>query len=182
MTQVLVLVGSQRDGFNAALARTAISALQGQAEVTTFDRLPELPHYHEGIDADGVSPIVDEFRQAVADADAVLMVTPEYNGGPSSLIKNALDVASRPYGAAAINGKPVAVIGATPSPGATQGARAGLITGLGRAQAVAVEPSVGIANAHEALGENGYGPEVLEAIRPVLDALLAVVKGEKQAA
>lgn len=182
MTKILVLVGSQRDGFNAALARTAISALQEQVEITTFDRLPELPHYHEGIDEAGVSPVVDEFRQAVADADAVLMVTPEYNGGPSSLIKNALDIASRPYGSAAINGKSVAVIGATPSPGATQGARTGLITGLGRAQAVAVEPSIGVANAHEALGENGYGPEVLDAIRPTLDALLSAVKAEQQAA
>jgi chromate reductase, NAD(P)H dehydrogenase (quinone) len=56
-----------------------------------------------------------EFRARVKTADAVLFVTPEYNRSVPGVLKNALDVASRPYGQSAWNGKPGAVISASPS-------------------------------------------------------------------
>lgn len=115
MTRVLLLVGSTRDGgFNQRLAETATSMLREHVTVDTFTDLASLPHLREDLDEPGRDEVVDAFRLAVRTADALLLVTPEYNGGPPSLIKNALDNASRPHEDIPIAGKPTAVIGATP--------------------------------------------------------------------
>ena len=60
-------------------------------------------------------PAVDALRAAAGNADAFLLVTPEYNGTIPAVLKNAIDWISRPYGAGAVSGKPVAVISASPS-------------------------------------------------------------------
>ena len=115
---VLVLVGSLRAGStNRQLADAAIGHLPTGVEGTVFARLAELPHYSEDLDHDDELPqVARDLREAVADADAVLLVTPEYNGSLSSAVKNAVDWVSRPRGAAAIAGKPAAVIAASGSP------------------------------------------------------------------
>ena len=112
---VLVLVGSLRAGStNRQLADAAIAHLPSGVEGTVFARLADLPHYSEDLDHDDHLPeVARDLREAVADADAVLLVTPEYNGSMSSAVKNAVDWVSRPRGAAAIVGKPAAVIAAT---------------------------------------------------------------------
>lgn len=113
MSHVLVLVGSANEGFNTALADAATTFLSGAGHtVTRYPSFASLPHYHQGFDGPGADVNVDDFRSAVSDSDAVLFVTPEYNGGPSSLIKNALDAASRPRVDGVIHGKPAPVIGA----------------------------------------------------------------------
>lgn len=172
MTHVLVLVGSERQGFNAALAATAISLLPAGATAQVVDDLGSLPHYREELDASGVNATVDSFRELVKGADALLLVTPEYNGGPSSLIKNALDVASRPQEGAAIRGKPVAVVGATPSPGGTAGARDVLRRGVPIAGGKLVEATMGVARAYQYLGPDGYAPEVQSELQGVLNDLV----------
>lgn len=139
MTQLLILVGSDRDGFNAKLARVAEGLIPSEVSSETLWQLSALPHYREELDGSGVDAGVDAFREKVRASDGLLIVTPEYNGGPSSIIKNALDLASRPREEAPIAGKPVAVVGATPSPGATEGARAALIEGVRRAGGTALE-------------------------------------------
>lgn len=176
MTNILILVGSQRQGFNAALARAVLEECPPAAITRLFDGLARLPHFHEGLDADGVDATVDALRAAVRDSDALLLVTPEYNGGPSSLIKNALDVISRPRGSAAIDQKPVAVIGATPSPGATASARAGLRLGVQRAGGRLVEATMGVGRAHEHLSDDSYGPEVRAELAGVLAELVAAAQ------
>ena len=115
---VLVLVGSLRAGStNHLLADAAIAHLPSGVEGTVFARLADLPHYSEDLDHDDHLPeVARDLREAVADSDAVLLVTPEYNGSMSSAVKNAVDWASRPRGAAAIAGKPAAVIAATGAP------------------------------------------------------------------
>jgi chromate reductase len=70
--------------------------------------------YNQDFDEDPSSVYV-EFRARVRAADGVLFVTPEYNRSVPGALKNALDVASRPYGQSAWNGKPGAVISASPS-------------------------------------------------------------------
>lgn len=170
---ILTLVGSLRDGFNAALARSATHMLDERASVARFDRLEQLPHYFEGLDVeDHAYPVIADFRRAVRDADGLLLVTPEYNGGPSSLIKNALDTASRPREAAPIAGKPVAVIGATPSPGQTAQARGALMQAIPRAGGLAVEPTAGLGRAHRSMTSDGYDQDALANIAPTLEALL----------
>ncbi len=119
MTQsrVLALVGSLRSGsVNRQLAETAAHVAPAGAEVVVFEGLAELPFYNEDIDLPD-SPIeaVVALRAAAADADALLLLTPEYNGTIPAVLKNAIDWISRPYGAGAVSGKPVAVISASPS-------------------------------------------------------------------
>jgi NAD(P)H-dependent FMN reductase len=74
--------------------------------------LGELPFYNEDIDnADVAEPVV-ALRQAAADADAALVITPEYNGSIPGVLKNAIDWLSRPFGNGALKDKPLAVVGA----------------------------------------------------------------------
>ncbi|MBV8929811.1 MAG: NAD(P)H-dependent oxidoreductase, partial [Mycobacteriaceae bacterium] len=74
--------------------------------------LGELPFYNEDIDNPADIPAsVTTLREAVAQADAILVVTPEYNGSIPGVLKNSIDWLSRPYGQSALNGKPLAVVG-----------------------------------------------------------------------
>jgi NAD(P)H-dependent FMN reductase len=115
--KVLALVGSLRAAsVNRQLAELAVSAAPDDVVVTIFDGLGELPFYNEDIDpavgADTEPPAaVVALRAAAADADAALIVTPEYNGSIPAVVKNAIDWLSRPFGDGALKGKPLAVIG-----------------------------------------------------------------------
>lgn len=176
-SNILVLVGSAKRGFNDALARAATAFLEERGHtVTRYNDLAQLPHYDETLDGPGVHQKVDEFRAAVEASDALLLVTPEYNGGPSTLIKNAIDVASRPRGDASISGKPVAAIGATPSPGGTAHARAALQLGARIAGAAPLELTYGVASAHTRLGDAGYDAEVLAEVHGVLEELVRLAQ------
>lgn len=111
--KVLVLVGSLRAAsVNRQLAELAIESAPDGVSLQLFDRLGELPFYNEDLDNDEVAEAVTALRQAAAVADAALVVTPEYNGSIPGVLKNAIDWLSRPYGSGALNGKPVAVVGA----------------------------------------------------------------------
>lgn len=177
MTKVLLLLGSEREGFNAALAELARQELRGLgATIATYRNLANLPHYQQELDASGINPHVDEYRALVSGADALLLVTPEYNGGPSSLIKNAVDIASRPVDDRALTGKPAAVIGATPSRGATRGAREALVVALQRGGAAPIEGTHGVATAHEKLADGSYDDDTRAAVRAVLAELLSAAR------
>jgi chromate reductase len=109
---VAVLVGSLRkDSFNRRLAR----AVEGLApEEMTFEHIAigNLPLYDQDLDKDYPAPW-KELKARIKAADAVLFVTPEYNRSVPGVLKNAIDIASRPYGTNAFAGKPGAVIGAS---------------------------------------------------------------------
>jgi NAD(P)H-dependent FMN reductase len=110
---VLVLVGSLRAGStNRQLAEAIVDLSAEAVAVTIYEAIVDLPFYNEDIDSDTSVPAsARSFRAAVEHADAVLIVTPEYNGTLPAVIKNAIDWGSRPFGASALAGKPVAVIG-----------------------------------------------------------------------
>jgi NAD(P)H-dependent FMN reductase len=111
--KVLVLVGSLRaESINRQLAEFAIESAPDGVTLQLFDRLGELPFYNEDIDNDDVPEAVVALRAVAADADAALVVTPEYNGSIPGVLKNAIDWLSRPFGNGALKGKPVAVVGA----------------------------------------------------------------------
>ena len=80
-----------------------------------YDGLESLPPYNEDHDNDTPPEAVIALRELIAEADAVLISTPEYNGTIPGQLKHALDWASRPRGHASLAGKPVAVIGASTS-------------------------------------------------------------------
>jgi NAD(P)H-dependent FMN reductase len=116
-TKVLALVGSLRAAsINRQIAELAAElALDGVA-VRIFEGLGDLPFYNEDIDdamnaeAPALAPVA-ALRAAAAQADAALVITPEYNGSYPAVVKNAIDWLSRPFGDGALKGKPLAVIG-----------------------------------------------------------------------
>src|SRR5574340_176898 len=115
-TRVLTLVGSLRaDSVNRQLAETAVAVAPEGVEVALYDGLADVPFYNEDIDVAGAIPAVEALRSAAGEVDALLFVTPEYNGTVPAVLKNAIDWLSRPYGAGAVQDKPVAVISASPS-------------------------------------------------------------------
>ncbi|HET7573675.1 MAG TPA: NAD(P)H-dependent oxidoreductase, partial [Solirubrobacterales bacterium] len=112
--RVLGIAGSLRRGsYNHALLRAAAERLPAGAELVEFDRLGEIPPYDADLEEGIVPEAVEALREAMREADAVLVATPEYNHSIPGALKNALDWASRPAGQSALNGKPAAVVGAS---------------------------------------------------------------------
>ncbi|MEV7613270.1 NADPH-dependent FMN reductase [Streptomyces sp. NPDC089799] len=111
--RVLALVGSLRAGsHNRGLAEAAVKHAPGHISVEIYGGLAGIPFYNEDIDVEGDAPeAATALRDAVSRADALLLVSPEYNGTIPAVLKNAIDWLSRPYGAGAITDKPVAVVG-----------------------------------------------------------------------
>jgi NAD(P)H-dependent FMN reductase len=111
--KVLTLVGSLRAAsINRQIAELAADVAPDGVTVTIFDQLGDLPFYNEDIDNEAdVSAAVSALRAAAAEADAALVVTPEYNGSIPAVIKNAIDWLSRPFGDGALKDKPLAVVG-----------------------------------------------------------------------
>jgi chromate reductase len=109
---ILGIAGSLRkQSFNRALLRAAKQLAPEGAELKIFD-LGGIPLFNQD-DERNPPAIVTEFKAAIRAADAILIVTPEYNYSVPGVLKNAIDVASRPYGDNAWAGKPVALMGAT---------------------------------------------------------------------
>ena len=117
-TPVAVLVGSLRkESFNRKLA-LALKAMAPPSMSLEIVEIGNLPLYNQDDDANPPAASA-AFKQRIAAAGAVLFVTPEYNRSVPGVLKNAIDIASRPYGKSAWDGKPAAVI--TLSPGALGG-------------------------------------------------------------
>jgi len=112
--RVLGIAGSlRRDSYNHALMREAAERLPVGVELVEFQRLAEIPPYDADLEQLETPAAVAELREAMREADAVLVATPEYNHSIPGVLKNALDWASRPAGQSALNGTPTAVIGAS---------------------------------------------------------------------
>jgi chromate reductase len=119
--KILGFAGSLRAGsYNRALLRETQAIAPASLKIEIFD-LRTIPLYDGDLEAQGDPPGVAAFKAAIAGADGLLMVTPEYNHGVPGVMKNAVDWASRPPRGAPLGGKPVALMGA--SPGATGSAR-----------------------------------------------------------
>ncbi len=111
--KILTLVGSLRAAsINRQLAETAAELAPDEVSVVIYEGLDDLPFYNEDLDTARPPAPVAALRAAAGDADAVLVVTPEYNGSIPGVLKNAIDWLSRPYGNSALQAKPLAVIGA----------------------------------------------------------------------
>ncbi len=113
--QILGIAGSLRKGsYNRAALRAAQQLAPDTARVEIFE-LDGIPLFNQ--DEEGnLPPRVVALKDAVRAADAILIVTPEYNYSVPGVLKNAIDWASRPYGQSAWEGKPVAVMGAAGGP------------------------------------------------------------------
>ena len=107
--KIAVLVGSLREGsFNRKLALDAIRMQPDTLDMEIVE-IGNLVHYNEDLDQDPPAEWV-EFRNKIKEADGYLFFTPEYNRSISGVLKNAIDVGSRPYGQNSWGGKPGAVV------------------------------------------------------------------------
>src|SRR4051812_20550126 len=106
---VSVFVGSLRQKSVSRKLARALVRLAPAGMDCSFVEIGELPLYNEDLEVDPPAAFT-RFRSAVAPADALLFVTPEYNRGIPGLLKNAIDVGSRPWGKSVWSGKPAAVV------------------------------------------------------------------------
>lgn len=170
--QLLGIAGSLRAGsFSAAILASLKDALPAGAELSLHP-LGDVPLYNQDLDTEVPLTPVGALREAIARADGLVIVTPEFNYGIPGVLKNALDWASRPHGASALIGKPVVTISA--SPAFTGGVRAQAQlneTLLGTQSHLVSGPQVVIGEVHNKI-ENGRLVD-----RASLDFALGAVSG-----
>lgn len=113
MKNVGIIVGSLRkESFNRKVANAFMKQLPEGYKAKILE-IGQLPFYNEDIDQGNPPQEYADFRKELENYDAFVFVTPEYNRSYTAVIKNALDVGSRPYGESKWNGKPAAVISAS---------------------------------------------------------------------
>jgi chromate reductase len=148
--RVVAFAGSLRRGsYNRALIRAAQELVPPGMTIESID-IDELPFYNADVEAEGDPTAVAVFKAALADADGILIATPEYNDGIPGVLVNALDWGSRLPGRSPLSGKPVALMGASPSQIGTARAQHHLRQVLGHIQArVLPPPELLVTKAHE---------------------------------
>jgi chromate reductase len=114
--KVAVIIGSLRRNSNASRIAKAIEAEAPKSLEFEHIRIDNLPFYNQDLDPNAAPAEWTAFRDKVRGADAVLFVTPEYNRSVSGVLKNAIDVGSRPYGKSVWAGKPAAVVSSSMGP------------------------------------------------------------------
>jgi chromate reductase len=175
--RLLVIAGSLREGsYNAALAHVAGQLAPPGTDVDLYDGLGSLPLYDQGLDElEGDAPeAVQDLRARIEAADAVLVVTPEYNGSVPGVLKNAVDWASARHRGSSFRNKTVAVAGATTGQYGAIWAQQDLKRILGIAGARVVPGEVPVSRAQNVFGEDGElrDPLVAERLGVLLDALV----------
>ena len=111
--KIAIVVGSlRRDSINRKVA-LSLCAFAGERLNCDIVEIGDLPLYNQESDADPPEAYI-RFRDEIRQADGVLFVTPEYNRGVPGVLKNAIDVGSRPYGQSVWNQKPAAIVSASP--------------------------------------------------------------------
>lgn len=151
------IAGSLRTGsLNRALLRAARELAPAGMEIRIFDGMADIPLYNQDVEATGDPEPVQALKRAIGEADALLVVTPEYNHGVPGVLKNAIDWASRPPRGSVLAGKPAAILGASPG-----------VTGTARAQSqlrqafvftntpVLPQPEILVYRAHEKFDADG---------------------------
>jgi chromate reductase, NAD(P)H dehydrogenase (quinone) len=122
MINIIGLCGSLRHGsFNRMLLRAAVEVAP-PGTVIQPESIREIPLYDGDVeDEQGLPPAVQRLKDRIAEADGLLIVTPEYNASMPGVLKNAIDWLSRPAAdiSRVFRGRPVAIMGATPGPGGT---------------------------------------------------------------
>src|SRR6185295_9442201 len=110
--RILGIAGSlRRESYNRATLRAATQLVPEDATIDIFE-LDGIPGFNQDEEKDPPAK-VRELKSRIRAADAILIVTPEYNYSVSGVLKNAIDWASRPYGDSAWNGNPAAIMGAS---------------------------------------------------------------------
>jgi len=110
--KILGIAGSLRKGsFNRLALKAAQGLVPAGASLESLD-LPDLPGFNQDLEKTPPAAVTD-MKAKIRAADAILLVTPEYNYSVPGVLKNAIDWCARPYGDSAWKGKPVAIMGAS---------------------------------------------------------------------
>jgi chromate reductase len=118
--RVAGIAGSLREAsLNKGLLRAALELAPAGMEISIYTRLGDIPPYNDDVFTKGDPEPVADLKNFIGGADAMLIVTPEYNYGVPGVLKNAIDWASRPAGKSALNRKPAALMGCSLGLGGT---------------------------------------------------------------
>ncbi|MBA2331171.1 MAG: NAD(P)H-dependent oxidoreductase [Actinobacteria bacterium] len=147
-TRVVGIAGSLRTGsYNRALLAACVELTPSGLTIEPFD-LRDVPLYDRDVEDAGFPEAVVALRSAIATAEALLIVTPEYNAGVPAVTKNAVDWASRRPAPTPLDGKPTLILGATPGRLGTTRAQEQLRGSLAHAGAIVLpRPQVFVAGA-----------------------------------
>ena len=148
--RIVAFAGSlRRRSFNRALIRAA-QELAPDGMAIDLIEIAGLPFYNADVESDGDPQSVETFKASLREADGLLIATPEYNDGIPGVLTNAIDWGSRLPGRSPLAGKPVALMGASPSQIGTARAQLHLRQLLSHVQArVLPPPELLVASAHE---------------------------------
>jgi chromate reductase len=176
--KILAIAGSlRRDSHNRRLLLAAAELLPRDVDFELFEDLKAVPPYDEDDDVEP-APAVARLRAAIADADSLLIATPEYNSSIPGQLKNALDWASRPIATNVLRNKPVAVVGASTGAFGAVWAQAELRKVLAATGARVLDVELAVGHAVERFDEQGRlaDESVREQLEEVLDVLVAATQ------
>jgi len=177
--KVLGISGSlRRDSHNSTLLRAAAELMPPSVELEIFDGLKAVEPYDEDDDRGAGPEGARRLRDAIAQADAVLIVTPEYNSSIPGQLKNAIDWASRPLRENALWGKPVAVVGASTGMFGAVWAQAEARKAAATSGARVIETELPVGHAAEVFTEDGRltNPELQDRYVEILDELISLAE------
>ena len=183
--RILGISGSlRRDSYNTRLLAAAADALPDDVELVRWDGLAGVPPFDEDAEAALAPAAVADLRAAIADADAVLFATPEYNGSVPGQLKNALDWISRPYATNPLRNRPAAVVGASTGGFGAVWAQADLRRILARIGARVLDTELAVPHADTLCDESGnlVDDGVLHGLAGVVDELVSHVHARELAA
>lgn len=172
---VAVIVGSLRKQSFSLRIATALAKLAPPSLTLNLVMLNDLSFFNQDLES---APPADwlKFREAVQAADAVLFVSPEYNRSVPGVMKNAIDVGSRPYGKSSFLGKPTGVVVSSPGPIGGLGAALALRQMLpGITGPIMGQPEIYLNMVGDAFDPNGEITK--ESVRPVLQAYIDAFAG-----
>jgi NAD(P)H-dependent FMN reductase len=181
---ILGIFGSMRqESSNRGLVKLAQKLAPTDVTFTVHGDIGALPFYNEDLEDPARTPeVVQQWRDLVRQADALFIAAPEYNFGPSALLKNAIDWASRPMGQHALSGKVISLIS---SSGGTGGAHmieqlSGILGLLGNT--MITEPIGQIAKGAVHISSDGSttDPTIEALVKQRLQALIAIVQTTRQ--
>lgn len=174
--RVLGISGSlRRDSYNTKLLRAAEELLPPYVELQVWDELKAVPPFDEDDELGPEPAAVASLREAVRQADAVLVATPEYNASIPGQLKNAVDWISRPVATTPLRNKPALVVGASTGAFGAVWSQAELRKVLATAGARVVEADVAVGHAPTKFDEEGrlVDEELREQLAEALEVLLA---------
>ena len=174
--RILAISGSLRDGsYNTSLLRAAAELAPVGVDVELYDGLASIPPYRPELDVVPAPAAVQDLRDRIAAADALLIATPEYNGSIPGQLKNAIDWASRPFPESSLRNKPAAISGVSPTAYGAMWAQTDLRRVLGIAGARAVGEELAVPQASEHFDDEGrlIDPDLRVRLEEHLELLVA---------